>query len=140
MHDFPLFLFLAVGAMALFTFLAVSVFSESRTKERLAYHRHETLKKLAESTEQGAAKVLELMHEEDRLKRRRQLEGLKLGGLIVAGVGLALTLFLYFLDAGQPDGVFIVGFIPLFVGLAMLLYATLLAPSTADPRSGSSQR
>jgi len=140
MHDFPLFLFLAVGAMALFTFLAVSVFSESRTKERLSYHRHETLKKLAESTEQGAAKVLELMHEEDRLKRRRQLEGLKLGGLIVAGVGLALTLFLYFLDADQPDGVFIVGFIPLFVGLAMLLYATVLAPSTAGPGSGSSQR
>jgi hypothetical protein len=138
MHDFPLFLFLAVGAMALFTFLAVSVFSESRTKERLSYHRHETLKKLAESTEQSAAKVLELMHEEDRLKRRRQLEGLKLGGLIVAGVGLALTLFLYFLDADQPDGVFMVGFIPLFVGLAMLLYATLLAPSTAAP--GSSQR
>jgi len=140
MHSFPLFLFLAVGAMALFTFLAVSVFSESRTKERLSYHRHETFKKLAESTEQGAAKVLELMHEEDRIKRRRQLEGLKLGGLIVAGVGLALTLFLYFLDADQPDGVFLVGFIPLFVGLAMLLYATVLAPSTAAPDSDSSRR
>ena len=41
-------------------------------------------------------------------------------------------------DAEQPEGVFMVGFIPLFVGLAMLLYATLLAPSTDESNSGSS--
>jgi hypothetical protein len=135
MYNFPLFLFLAVGAMALFTFLAVAVFAENRAKERMAYHRQETLKKLAESAEGSAAKVLELMREEDRLKRRRLLEGLKLGGLIVTGVGLGLTLFLYFLDAEQPEGVFVVGLIPFFVGLAMLVYATLLAPSTSGPGS-----
>jgi hypothetical protein len=131
-------LFLAAGAMALFTFLAVAVFTDNRSKERMAYHKSETLKKLAESPPESAQKVLELIQEEDRIKRRRALEGLKLGGLITAGVGLGLSLFLYFLDAEQPYGVFMVGFIPLFVGLAMLLYATLLAPSTDGPGHGSS--
>jgi hypothetical protein len=140
MQNVPIFLFLAVGAMALFTFLAVAVYVEHRTKERMSYHRHETLKKLAESDQQSATKVLELMREEDRLKRRRLLEGLKLAGLIVTGVGLGLTLFLFYLDADQPGGVFFVGLIPLFVGLAMLLYATLLASPTAEPGSGSSDR
>ena len=130
MHALPLFLFLATGAIALFTFLAIAVFTDNRSKERTSYHRHETLKKLAESPEESASKVMELMREEDRIKRRRMLEGLKLGGLITSGVGLGLGVFLLVLDAEQPGGVYLVGFIPLFVGLAMLVYATLLAPST----------
>jgi len=138
MYNFPLFLFLAAGAMALFTFLAVAVFTENRSKERISYHKSETLKKLADSPPESAQKVLELMQAEDRIKRRRMLEGLKLGGLITTGVGVGLTLFLYFLDADQPDGVFMVGFIPLFVGLAMLLYATLLAPSANGSERTSS--
>jgi hypothetical protein len=139
MHSFPLFLFLAVGALALFTFLAVAVYVENRQKERISYHRNETLKKLAESPEASSARVLELLHEEDRLKRRRMLEGLKLAGLILTGAGLGLSLFLYFLDAGQPDGVFVVGLIPFFVGLAMLIYARSLGPSAEERPRGSSR-
>lgn len=140
MYNFPLFLFLAVGAIAVFTFLAVAVFADNRSKERISYHRSETLKKLAESPPESARRVLEVMQAEDRLKRRRMLEGLKLGGLITAGVGIGLSLFLYFLDAEQPSGVFMVGFIPLFIGLAMLLYATLLAPSPDESDGSSSAR
>jgi len=54
MYNFPLFLFLAAGAMALFTFLAVAVFTDNRSKERMAYHKSETLKKLAESPPESA--------------------------------------------------------------------------------------
>ena len=136
MVNFPVFLFLAVGAMALFTFLAVAVYVDNRTKERATYHRYETLKKLAESSSDSAARVLELMREDDRLKRRRMIEGLKLAGLIVAALGLALTFFLFFLDADQPRGVFLAGLIPLFIGLAMLLYSTVLASPGGDRPEG----
>jgi hypothetical protein len=67
------------------------------------------------------------------------LEGLKLAGLILTGAGLGLSLFLYFLDAGQPDGVFVVGLIPFFVGLAMLIYARSLGPSAEERPRGSSR-
>ena len=138
MFQFPLFLFLAVASLALFTFLAVAVFAENRSKERVSYYKSETLKKLAESPPESAQKVVELLREDERIKRLRMLEGLKLGGLITFGVGLGLSIFLYFLDADQPDGVFMVGFIPAFIGLAMLLYATLLAPPVNGPGTGAS--
>jgi len=127
MVNFPIFAFLAVGAIALFTFLAVAVYADSRAKERISQHRHETLKKLAEGPDDGAARVLEVMREEEKSRRRRQREGLKLGGLITMVVGIALSLFLYYLDAEQPHGVFLVGLIPLSVGLAMLSYVLLLS-------------
>jgi hypothetical protein len=128
MHDFSFFAFLAVGALALFTFLAVAVYAEMRQKERVSMYRHETLKKLADSGTESAERVLEVMREEDRLRRRRMLEGLKLGGFITSAVGIGLMIFLYVLDVGQPSGVFLVGLIPLAVGLALLVYAVALAP------------
>lgn len=128
MFDFSFFAFLAVGALALFTFLAVAVYAEGRQKERVAMYRHETLKKLADSGTESAERVLEVMREEERLRRRRMLEGLKLGGIITAAVGIGLMIFLYMLDVGQPSGVFLVGLIPLAVGLALLVYAVALAP------------
>ena len=133
MVELPVFFFLAVGAFSLFTFLAVTVFVENRAKERLSYHRHEALKKLADSPVEAADRVLALMREEERNRQRKVLEGLKLGGLITCGAGLSVSVFLFFLDAGEPDGVALVGLIPLFVGMAMLVYALFLAPR---PESG----
>ena len=126
MVQLPIFLFLAVGAFSLFTFLAVAVFAENRAKERMSYHRHETLKRLAEASTEGAERVLAMMREQERSRQRKVLEGLKLGGLIAVGVGLSLPVFLYYLDV--EDGVPLVGLIPLLVGMAMLTYALVLAP------------
>ena len=39
-----------VGSIALFSFLAVTTWSEARRKEREAYYTSETLKKIAESS------------------------------------------------------------------------------------------
>lgn len=128
MVELPIFLFLAVAAFSLFTFLAVAVFVESRASERMSYHRHETFKKLAESSTEAAERVLALMKEQEQMRQRKLLEGLKLGGLITCGVGASLLVFLSFLDVGQPDGVELSGLIPLLVGLAMLVYALFLAP------------
>jgi hypothetical protein len=132
--NLPIFVFLAVASIALFTFLAVTTFVEQRTKERVAYHRFDALKKVAESSGNNADRVLDILDREERLRSQRMLEGLKLGGLITAGAGAGVLIFLHYLDAGQPRGVELAGLIPLLIGLAMLIYATLLAAKPGDSR------
>jgi len=122
--DIGLALFLSVGALALFTFLAITTFSESRAKERSEFHRNETLRKVAEQSGDGADKVLEVIREEERIALRKRIEGLKLGGLITTVVGVGVGFFLYTV---APDAA-AVGAIPLLVGLALLGYVILLAP------------
>ncbi|MCP3980127.1 MAG: hypothetical protein GY716_12550 [bacterium] len=122
--DIGLALFISVGALALFTFLAVAAYSENRTKERTEFHRAETLRKVAEQTGEGAEKVLEVIREEERIAQRKRHEGLKLGGLITTMVGLGLGIFLY----TMAREAFTVAAIPLLIGLAMLVYVVLLAP------------
>ena len=121
--DIGLALFLSVGALALFTFLGVTTFSESRAKERSDFHRNETLRKVAEQTGQGAEKVLEVIREEERIAQRKRIEGIKLGGLITTMVGVGMGIFLYSV-AREAVGV---AAIPLLIGLALLAYVVLLA-------------
>ena len=45
-----------VGSIALFSFLAVASWSDARRKEREAYYRSETLKKIAESSGEGRSR------------------------------------------------------------------------------------
>ncbi len=118
------FLFLSVGAVALFSFIAVASWSDARRAEREAYYKSETLKKLSES--QGAAAVLELLQEERKQAVVKRREGLRLGGLINIAVGIGLFIFLGGLIHGEP--VYLVGAIPLLIGLALLSYSLFLAP------------
>jgi hypothetical protein len=122
--DGALFFFLSVGAVALFAFIAVASWSDSRRKEREAYYRSETLKKVAES--QAGASVLELFREEQRYADRKRREGLKIGGLLNIAVGIGLMIFLRSLVHEEP--VYLVGVIPLLIGAALLGYALFLAP------------
>ncbi len=122
----PALLFLSVGAFSLFSFLAVASWADSRRREREAYYRSETLKKAAESQAPGAAAVLELVREQDKKQSRQVREGLKLGGLVTAAVGIALVPLLRV--ASPAHGAYLVGLIPLLVGVAMLFYVYVLAP------------
>jgi hypothetical protein len=115
-----------VGSIALFSFLAVASWSEARRKEREAYYRNETLKKIAESSGEGAKSALELLREQEKNAVKRRLEGMKLGGLITAAVGIGVMVLLRGLEHDEP--VYVVGLIPLLIGLALLLYVFLLAP------------
>ncbi len=118
------FMFLSVGAVALFGFIAVASWADARRKEREAYYKSEMLKKLSES--QGAAAVIDLLREEQKQAAARRREGLRLGGLINIAIGVGLAVFL----AGmvQTERAYLLGVIPLLIGAALLSYSLLLAP------------
>src|SRR5215472_9001881 len=116
-----------VGSIALFSFLAVASWSDARRKEREAYYRTETLKKIVESPGEGANAAIELLREQDRRAALSRRSGQKLGGLITFAVGLGLMLFLHAVNREEP--VYWVGAIPLLIGLALLVYAFTMAPA-----------
>jgi len=123
----PVFLFLSVASIALFSFVAVAVWSSERRREREAYYRSETLKKITETQGAGGSSAIEFLREEEKNVAKRRQEGLKLGGLITAAVGLAMLVFIRAVDRGDPA--YLVGLIPLFIGAALLAYTYFLAPS-----------
>ena len=126
MFPLSLALFLSVTMVSVFTFIAVAAWSDNRRKEREAYYKSEMVKKMTESQGPGGGSALELLREEEKIAVRRRLEGQKLGGLITSAVGIGLMIFLKAIDPG--DQTFLVGAIPLLVGVVLLLYAYLVAP------------
>jgi Flp pilus assembly protein TadB len=124
--NMPLFLFLSVVSVALFSCIAVAVWSRERRREREAYYRSEILRKIADTQGAGSSSAVEFVREEEKNARRRHREGQKLGGLITVAVGIGMMVFIIALDRGYPVG--IVGLIPLFIGVALLAYTYLLAP------------
>src|ERR1700733_7575716 len=132
-HDFAgitALLIPIVGSIALFSFLAVAAWADSRRKEREAYYRSETLKKIAESPAEGAKIAMQLMQEREKPAVKRSVEGVKLGGLITGAVGIGLMVFLHAVD--HDDAAYMIGLIPLLIGVALLVYAFLLAPKPAE--------
>ena len=128
-----LFLFLSVVMIAVFSFLSVAVWTEARRKEREAYYKAESLRRVAEMPGEGAKYVIEVMKEEERIRQARQfsneikrLEGMKIGGLVNIGVGIGLFCLIYF-TASQKGAAF-VGLIPGLIGVALMVYAIFLAP------------
>jgi hypothetical protein len=115
-----------VGSIAVFSFLTVVIWSDARRKEREAYYKSETLKKIAESSGEGARGAIELIREQQTSSAKRRLEGMKLGGLITAVVGIGVMALLHGLVRDEP--VYLAGLIPLLVGAALLTYTFLLAP------------
>jgi lipopolysaccharide export LptBFGC system permease protein LptF len=124
----PLFLFLSVASIALFSFVSVAVWSQERRREREAYYKNETLKKIAESQGSGSTTAIEFLREQEKIASRRQREGLKLGGLVTIAVGVAMMIFLKAINRNNPEPAYLVGLIPALIGIALLAYAYLLAP------------
>jgi hypothetical protein len=115
-----------VGSIALFSFLGVASWSDARRKERQAYYTAETLKKIAESSGDGAKAAVDYLQVQNKNALQHRLEGMKLGGLITGAVGLGLMVFLHGIAREEP--VYLVGLIPLLIGVALLVYSFGLAP------------
>lgn len=123
-----MWMFLTAGAVSLFViFIPLIVWIDNRRREREAFYKADTMRRLAESTGDGAKAAIQLMREEERLKRIKILEGMKIGGLINVAVGVALIVFLRFMLGGGSGSPFLCGLIPGFIGVAMLSYAMFFA-------------
>lgn len=128
MEDLVNLLVPVMVSITLFSFLAIAIWSNARRREREAYYKSETLKKIAETQGTGAASAIEFLREQEKLSTRRRLEGLKLGGLISCSVGVGMIAILASVpstDGPQPK---LVGLVPFLVGVVLLLYSYLLAP------------
>ena len=127
MNNPMLFMFPLVIIVVVFAFTGVVHWVDSQRKEREAYYRADTLKRMSEVPGDGAKAAFDLLREQDRLKRINAREGMKLGGLITVGVGAGLCIFLHVVAGGASGSPWLVGLIPGFVGVAMLIYVYILA-------------
>ncbi|MBZ5547862.1 MAG: DUF6249 domain-containing protein [Acidobacteriia bacterium] len=116
-----------VGSIALFSFLAVAAWADARRKEREAYYTSETLKKIAETSGDGAKAAMDMLHEQEHNFMLRRRDGQRLGGLITLAVGIGVMVFLKAIVHDEPAA-YLVGLIPLLIGVALLVYAYVLAP------------
>jgi hypothetical protein len=127
-NSLPIFLFLSVATIALFSFVAVAVWASERRREREAYYRSETLRRVAETQGATGSSAIEFLVEEEKNAARRRVDGQKLGGLITVAVGVGMMIFIKAVDRDDPDPTYLVGIIPLLIGVALLVYSYLLAP------------
>jgi Flp pilus assembly protein TadB len=118
-------IFLAV----VFSFIAVLSTSANRRREREAFYKGETLKKIAEMQGEGASNALQFFREQEKLEQRRKREGLVLGGMITVAVGLALLIFMGVHLGHHGHGVFLIALIPIFIGAVLIIYGRYMAPS-----------
>ncbi len=133
-YGIGLWMFLSIGAVSLFVvFIPTVHFLDSRRKEREAFYKAETLRRITESSSDGAKAAAELLRDEARREAIKMREGLKIGGLICIGVGVGLIIFLRVLlgSGGVPNGgagsAYLCGLIPGFIGVAMLIYVFFMA-------------
>jgi hypothetical protein len=123
-----LWMFLSIGAVALFVvFIPTVTWIDKQHKERVAFYKAETIRRVTEASGEGAKAALELLREENRFERIKKFEGLKLGGLICVAVGAATVIFLRTMMSSDPGTPYLVGLVPAFVGVALLVYVYALA-------------
>jgi len=118
-----------VAIVAVFTFITIASWLDNRRKEREAFYKSETLRRISESSGEGAKQAIELLREDERLKSRSKREGTKISGLINIGVGFGMVPALWKLIGLK---VALCGLIPGFIGVAMLVYVYFLAAPLED--------
>ena len=116
--------------VCVFSFLAVASWSKARLRERQAFYKSETIRKIAES--QGGSAALEYLRESDHNAARQRREGQRVAGLVTLAVGVGVMIFLRRVpispDSGSDSSAYLVGVIPVLVGMALLIYSYVLAP------------
>lgn len=113
-----------VSVVALFTFLIFAHWFKYRNQEREAFYKAETLRRITEASGEGAKAAIDLMREDDRLRRIKAREGLKIGGAVCTGIGAALVAFLW-VESGYAEST--IGLIPMLIGVALLVYVYFMA-------------
>jgi hypothetical protein len=121
--------FLGFWALVAFTLVSVARWANRARRGSEEYYKTSALAKIAEMQEAaGEAAPSEWFREQEKAASKRRREGQKLGGMVTAAIGIALMIFLRSLPSPAAQQSFLVGLIPLFMGIALLSYAFLLAP------------
>ena len=132
MDDLGQFLFLAAGAVGLFTYLSVAHWVSAQAAERQARERFAVLRKIAEQPTESARLVLELLHEEEtraqELERKKEWkarrDGMQFGTILVAfGFGLVA---MFAIATSRRN--WVIGLIPIFVGIVVFAFAAFNRP------------
>ncbi|MGO9776454.1 MAG: hypothetical protein ACLQGT_06195 [Terracidiphilus sp.] len=119
-----LWIFLSIGAISLFAiFIPTVTWIDKQHKEREAFYKAETIRRVAEASGEGAKAALELLQQQSRFERQKGREGMKIGGIICVAVGAALSLLIW--SQNKPD--YLVGLIPGLIGVALLVYVYFMA-------------
>ena len=132
MDDLGQFLFLAAGAVGLFTYLSVAHWVDAQSAERQARERFAVLRKIAEQPSDSAKLVLDLLREEEA--RAREIERKKEGksrrdGMQAGTIMMALGLGLGIMFAIVSRRNWVVGIVPILVGLVIFAFAALNRPT-----------
>ena len=118
----------AIGTVAVFGWLAVHEWVESRRKEREVFYRSETLRRFSESNQPDM--LTRFLADEKAVRhemRVQQRESLRLAGLVtmMAGIGLGVVLA----GLAPQQRYYLFSLVPFLVGVALLIYVYLLAPN-----------
>ena len=112
---------IAVVATAGLSFAAVVIWLATKGKEREDQRRSDMIRKIMESGDSKPA--LEYLREMERVEGSRTRSRVRLTGLVAVAVGAGLMPFLGAVVVGAP--VYLVGLIPLLVGVALLIFSEL---------------
>jgi hypothetical protein len=134
---FGMWAFLSIGAVALFAvFIPLVTWIDSRRKEREAFYKAETFRRLTESSSEGAKMAMEMFQQENRQERLKHRQGIVLGGMVNIGVGAGLSIMLWSMEGSRPGSPYLVGLIPGLIGVALLVYGLFMVPAADDSRKG----
>lgn len=121
-------LFLAAVSVAGLTFVTIVVWAENRLQERKEFYRFEFRKRLIEAGKMDATSAASLARYEHELRQRQGRQKLLVAALVFLGIGVGACVGLLFLG----NSIWMLGFIPIGIGLGMLLGGLLFA-GKSDP-------
>ena len=108
------------------TWASVVGFARQRRLEREAYYRGEVNKKLVEEGKLSVPQLIAAREEEMHRQWLKRREAFKGAGIVLAALGLAIVAAMGAADNDEAMGA---GFVPMFLGGALLAYGTGLYPA-----------
>lgn len=117
---------IAVTSTAFLTFISFVIWVEGRRKEREAHYRDEMTRRIADAAD--PAPILEYVRATARADAEQVRLKARVAGLITFAGGLGLTIFLHQLVS--TAAVYLVGLIPIFVGVVLLILSGFMMKPT----------
>jgi ferric-dicitrate binding protein FerR (iron transport regulator) len=112
----------AVYVLALAAFLSIVVWARERRREREAFHRHETVRRLIERGEMSPERLGEFLAGESSEARGRRRGALLLWAVLLLAAGIGLLLGMRGAEEPQVRGI---GFLPALLGVGLLAHVAL---------------